>query len=172
MERERKPGVGDVKEEKMRSVYVWVDSLLSAIYRGVNWYAEAVAKMIYACTYWLGPYRTVLVACLFMWGIWIGSPWWSLYGNTANFEVMIKVASGQVWGIIFCLISIGVVVGKALGSRSIEQYFVLAMAVSWITISLVLSLGNPYSTATVVYFTLSLLTLLNWRIKDIGERYE
>lgn len=148
----------------------WVEKTKGVCVFTINnvlmWYSSAIDSGIRFVTRPMGEYRTVVMLTMFLWGFWIASPWWSSFSVTPTFSLMQKIAGEEVWGLCFMLVPAAALLCRVTGNKAVEQVFALLAASGWVAVACVCAYSNPYSTATVVYPSLALMALVDWKVHE------
>lgn len=96
----------------------------------------------------------------FAWGLWLLMPWAS-FGSSITFSIMESLASEEVWGLVTFTLGVAQIIGSQMKNSVRWRAFLwLGAFFNWFFIFWVFAVANFHSTATPVYFTMSMFSLL------------
>lgn len=108
---------------------------------------------------------------LFLWGVWIASPYWDTFNSTPTFRAMAGLPLPEnVQGFLIMCVGLSVLWGIVSGNRKLRKVSIFWSVLIWAFISAMFIDANYQSTATITYPMLALSgAWAYWRITVIRK---
>lgn len=108
-----------------------------------------------------------------VWGLWIASPFWSVFEAAPLYTVLASVSSEIVWGSLAVLAGICVTYGAYHPSRRNLQFGSFVGSLHWFVIAIFYFLADWASTGGITALTFSVYSGLVWvNVKINGAYYD
>lgn len=125
----------------------------------------------------LKPLNTSIIVVLgfytIIWGLWILSPWWSVFSAAPLYATLASVSSEVVWGALAVLAGVCVTYGAYHPSRRNLQFGAFVGALHWFIIAIFYFLADWASTGGITALTFAVYSGLVWvNVKMNSAYYE
>lgn len=107
-----------------------------------------------------------------LWGLWIFSPFWTVFTQAPLYAVMASISTEYVWGTIAMAAGLLITRGAFYPSRRNLQWGMFAGALHWFIIALLYFIGDWHSTGGITSLMFAVYAALVWvNVKVNPEHY-